>query len=222
MHAFILAAGFGTRLRPLTEKVPKPLIQITSEPLIEYQIRWLRNAGINDIVINLHHLGSQIEEYLKDGSNLRVNIAYSWEDTILETGGGIFQALPLLKSDPFVVLNGDVWTNYSFKPDSIPSESLAHLVLVPNPKGRSFGDFSLDGPFIRRPAEPSSRNLTFSGISFLRHKLFKNKKIEPFSLTRELLFDRLDENCITGEIFNGTWIDIGTPETLKQVRRMML
>ena len=220
MHAFILAAGFGTRLRPLTEKVPKPMIPISSEPLIVHQIRWLKSAGITDIVINLHHLGSQIESYLQSGRSFGVNIQYCHEDPILETGGGIVNALPLLKSDPFVVLNGDVWTSYRFKHQPLPADSLAHLILVPTPDDREHGDFTLSEDRVRRPEVVASRNLTYTGIAFLRPRLFDNQQIRPFSLTKDLLFNMLDNDSVTGEVFEGRWIDIGTPEALKQVRRL--
>ena len=220
MDAMILAAGFGTRLRPLTEKVAKTMIRISSEPLIVHQIRWLKRAGISNIVINLHHLGYQIEEYLGSGRAFGVNITYSHEDSILETGGGIVNALPYLQSDPFLVLNGDVWTTYPFRSSQSDAGALAHLVLVPTPSSKQ-GDFSLDGPYVRRPEDIERRVLTFSGISYLRQELFDDLNPTAFSLTKDLLFNRLDENQVTGEIFEGTWIDVGTPDSLKQVRLLM-
>lgn len=197
------------------------MIRISSEPLIVHQIRWLKRAGIKEVVINLHHLGHQIEDYLQNGRSFGVNITYSREDPILETGGGIVQALPFLQSDPFVVLNGDVWTNYDFARPNIPAKSLAHLILVPRPPDRDQADFSLKDSYVRRPVEQQLRTLTFSGISFLRHSLFEDCEPQPFSLTRDLLFDQLDRNHVTGEVFEGRWIDIGTPETLKKVRLLM-
>lgn len=221
MHAFILAAGFGTRLRPLTEKIPKPMLRISSEPLIVHQIRWLKRAGIKEIVINLHHLAHQIEDFLQNGRSFGVNITYSHEDPILETGGGIVQALPFLQSDPFLVLNGDVWTNFDFGRANIPSKSSAHLVLVPKPKNRDLGDFSMVGSYVRRPEKQHLRTFTFSGISYLRHSLFQDCELRPFSLTQDLLFPQLEDDRVTGEVFEGRWIDIGTPETLKEVRLLM-
>lgn len=197
------------------------MLRISSEPLIVHQIRWLKRAGIKEIVINLHHLGHQIEDFLQNGRSFGVNITYSREDPILETGGGILQALPLLRSDPFLVLNGDVWTNFDFGRPKIPSKSSAHLVLVPNPKNRDLGDFSLDGSYVRRPEEHHLRTFTFSGISYLRQSIFKDCEMRPFSLTRDLLFPQLGDDRVTGEVFEGRWIDIGTPETLKEVRLLM-
>lgn len=197
------------------------MIRISSEPLIVHQIRWLKRAGIKEIVINLHHLGDQIENYLQNGRSFGVDITYSREDPILETGGGVVQALPLIQSDPFLVLNGDVWTNYDFRHQDVPQNSLAHLVLVPQPTDRDQGDFSLEGMYVRRPLDQRMRTLTFAGISFLRHALFEGAEAKPFSLTRDLLFARLGEHQVTGELFNGKWIDIGTPEGLKEVRLLM-
>ena len=197
------------------------MIRISSEPLIVHQIRWLKRAGIKEVVINLHHLGHQIEDYLQNGRAFGVNITYSREDPILETGGGIVQALPFLQSDPFLVLNGDVWTNYDFGRPNIPSNALAHLILVPRPPDRDQADFSLEDSYVRRPVDQQLRTLTFSGISFLRHSLFEDCEPRAFSLTRDLLFAHLDDNRVTGEVFEGRWIDIGTPETLKRVRLLM-
>ena len=197
------------------------MLPISSEPLIVHQIRWLKRAGIKEVVINLHHLGHQIEDYLQNGRSFGVNITYSHEDPILETGGGIVKALPFLQSDPFLVLNGDVWTNYDFGRQNIPTKSIAHLILVPKPQDRDQGDFSLEDSCVRRPVEENLRTLTFSGISFLRHALFEDCEPQPFSLTRDLLFAHLNADLVTGEVFDGRWIDIGTPETLKKVRLLM-
>ena len=215
----ILAAGLGKRLRPLTEKVPKPMLQIASEPLIVYQVRWLKRSGYKSIVINLHHLGDQIRNHLSTGRALGVEIKYSHEPTILETGGGILNALELLGSDRFCVLNGDVWTNYRFQP-SIPKGSLAHLVLIPRGERRE-ADFNLIDDVIHRPQNRANANYIFSGISFLHPELFTGQSNRPFSLTRDLLFDMIPSAQITGEIFEGTWIDIGTHDQLKRVRRIM-
>ena len=157
MKAMILAAGFGERLRPLTEKTPKPLLKVGVKPLIQYHIERLASAGVRELVINTSWLGDQIESFLGDGSRFGVSIAWSREAEPLDTGGGIRRALPLLGSDPFLVINGDVWTNYPL--DSLverewADEIEAHLVLVPNPTHNPEGDFTLDSQqCIRYPLE---------------------------------------------------------------------
>ena len=214
----ILAAGRGERLRPLTDHTPKPLLPIAGAPLIEHQVRWLAVAGIRDIVINLHHLGDAIATALGDGNQLGVRIAYSREETLLETGGGILRALPLLGSDPFVILNGDVWTDYPFAHllQQPLGDDLAHLVLTATPAHRSDGDFGLLGDRVTRRAD---RPYTYCGISLLSPALFDDAPQRPFSL-RELLFDAIAEGRIRGERWTGRWIDIGTPDQLAAVRRI--
>ena len=217
----ILAAGKGTRLAPLTEKLPKPMIPISSEPLIVHQLRWLKRAGIIDIVVNLHHLGDQIREYLGSGRQFGVNITYSVEEELLETGGGIVKALPLLGSDEFVLLNGDVWTGYRFTRSIRDAESTMHLVLVPKPEYLEFGDVDIhDGKVLRRD-ERASNTLVYSGIAFINPQVFQGETVRPFSL-RDTLFREIAASRVTGEVYEGIWFDIGTHEQLKRVRRLML
>lgn len=212
----ILAAGRGERLRPLTDHTPKPLVAIAGEPLIAHQLRWLAAAGIHDIVINLHHLGEAIADALGDGAALGVRIRYSREVTLLETGGGIVRALPLLGEGPFVILNGDVWTDYPFAhlPTSLATD-LAHLVLTPTPAHRS-GDFGFDSDRVQRGSE---RPYVYCGISVLAPQLFDGAPAGPFSL-RELLFKAIAAGRVSGEVWTGRWIDIGTPDQLDAVRRL--
>jgi len=219
MKAMLLAAGRGERLRPLTERLPKPLIPIGSEPLIVHQIRWLERAGIRDLVINLHHLGESIERTLGSGSDLRVRIRYSHEESLLETGGGIRAALPLLGHEPFVVLNSDVWTDFDFaRLLEMPARGdLGHLVLTPRPAHRAEGDFELDGDRVVRPAGP--RSLVYCGIAVIRPSLFDGAPPGAFSL-RDLYFEAVRGRRLSGELFEGRWIDIGTPAQLKAVRRI--
>lgn len=221
MRAMILAAGRGTRLHPLTDQLPKPLIPISSEPLIIHQIRWLKHAGIREIVINLHHLGDQIAERLGTGRSLGVRLIYSRELELLDTGGGIVNALPRLGEDRFLVLNADVWTNFQFDFSSVPKQSLAHLILVPKPAIRKYGDFYLHDHVVGRPDKPAADTLVFSGISYLQPELFEGYQVKSFSLTRDLLFNKLDTGLVTGEIFHGTWLDVGTHDQLKALRRLV-
>lgn len=221
MRAMILAAGRGERLRPLTETIPKPMIPVSSEPLIVHQLKWLKRAGIRDVVVNLHHLGEQIESHIGRGKQYGVNVSYTHEEALLDTGGGIFNALPHLGDEPFVVLNGDVWTNYRFVNLTPCTTECAHLVLTRKPALREIGDFSLKGGVVQRPDDVQRRDLVFCGISVIHPRVFDDATGGAFSLTRDLLFDRVANQEVTGEIFDGLWIDIGTPEGLKQVRRVM-
>ncbi len=213
----ILAAGKGTRLAPLTESMPKPMIPISSEPLIVHQIRWLHRGGIREVVINLHHLGDQIRNRLGSGGDLGVRIHYSDEPVLLDTGGGIKNALHHFGNDPFLVLNGDVWTNFRFKDLVASTIDGPHLVLVPAGEGRE-SSFYMEGDHVRRGDE---NDLTFASISIINARLFDDTPDTPFSM-RDLYFQAADEGKLTGEVFNGTWIDIGTHDALKSVRRLTL
>ena len=216
MRAMILAAGRGERLRPLTDRTPKPLIDVAGEPLIVHQLRWLQRAGIREVVINLRHLGEQIEARLGRGREWGVHITYSREDTALETGGGVLRALPLLGAAPFLVLNGDVWTDYPFaRLVSATPGVPVHLVLTATPPGRD-GDFGLDGDRLTRDA---TRPHTYCGIAVLDPALFADAPTGPFSL-RELFFAAAAARRATGELWAGHWTDIGTPEQLRLLRRL--
>ncbi|WP_312932230.1 N-acetylmuramate alpha-1-phosphate uridylyltransferase MurU [Pseudomonas sp.] len=217
MKAMILAAGKGERMRPLTLHTPKPLIPLAGQPLIEYHLRALAAAGFTEVVINHAWLGQQIETHLGDGRRLGVNIAYSPEGEPLETGGGIFKALPLLGSEPFLLVNGDIWTDYDFARLRAPLQGLAHLVLVDNPGHHGAGDFSLangqvgnDGP----------AKLTFSGLSVLDPALFRDSQAGAFKLA-PLLRQAISEARVTGEYYTGAWVDVGTPERLAEAERLI-
>ena len=219
MKAMILAAGHGKRLQPLTETMPKPMIPIASEPLIVHQIRWLRHAGISEIVINLHHLGAQIENKLGRGADLGVHITYCHEEELLGTGGAIVNALPFLLPGPFMVLNGDIWTNYPFKQLVQSPPVTTHLVLTPKPNHRESGDFCLEDNLVRRSEK---NDLVFCGIGVLTEEILSHAPDNIFSITQDLYFKRLSHNEITGEIYEGTWFDIGSHDQLKAVRRLYL
>ena len=216
----ILAAGRGERLRPLTERLPKPLIPFAGEPLIVHQVRWLYRAGIRDVVVNLHHLGEAIERALGTGVDLGVRIHYSHEPELLDTGGGVKKALPRLGPGPFVVLNGDIWTDYVFRNLADVHPAKAHLVLTPTPAYKDHADFRLDtadgAMHVRRGAD---NDLTYCGIAVFSESLFDDTPECPFSLT-DPLFSAVDRGEVTGEVFDGTWIDIGTPRELKRAQRL--
>jgi len=213
MRAMILAAGKGERLRPLTLHTPKPLVKAGGVPLIEYHIRALAGAGFDELVINHAWLGEKIEAHLGDGARLGVNIRYSPEGEPLETGGGIHRALPLLGEDPFVVVNGDIWTDYDFARLKRPLEALAHLVLVDNPPHHPHGDFSLSDGRVR---DDLSAALTYSGIAVLHPALFDRCTAGAFKLA-PLLRDAMAQGKVSGEHHAGRWIDVGTHERLAEV-----
>lgn len=219
MKAMILAAGKGERLRPLTLHTPKPLVRAAGVPLIEYHVRALAAAGFTELVINHAWLGQQIEDYLGDGSRFGVRIAYSAEGEPLETGGGIFQALPLLGDQPFALINGDVFTDYSFAELRRPLAGLAHLVLVANPGHHVGGDFHLQGDQVS-DAQANQVSLTYSGIAVLSPALFADCRPGAFKLA-PLLRAAMAAGQVSGEQFSGSWVDVGTHERLADVERLL-
>jgi len=211
--AMILAAGRGERMRPLTDHTPKPLLKVHDKPLIVWHIERLKKAGITQLVINHAHLGEQIEQTLGDGSSLGVSISYSPEDTALETGGGIARALPLLGEQPFLVVNGDVWTNINYSELALDEDDLAHLVLVNNPSHNPNGDFALNND---RVTSDGANKLTFSGVGLYQPSLFVAQPEERFPLA-PLLREAMSLNKVSGFHHRGVWMDIGTPERLAEI-----
>ncbi|MBT2297048.1 N-acetylmuramate alpha-1-phosphate uridylyltransferase MurU [Pseudomonas fluorescens] len=219
MKAMILAAGKGERMRPLTLTTPKPLVRAGGVPLIEYHLRALARAGFKDIVINHAWLGQQIEDYLGDGSRFGVSIHFSPEGEPLETGGGIFRALPLLGEEAFLVVNGDIWTDYDFSALRRPLDGLAHLVLVDNPEHHPGGDFILaDGQI--HDGGAAADKLTYSGIAVLHPRLFEGCLDGAFKLA-PLLRKAMAEGQVSGEHLKGHWVDVGTHERLAQVETLI-
>ncbi|VVO43783.1 N-acetylmuramate alpha-1-phosphate uridylyltransferase MurU [Pseudomonas fluorescens] len=215
MKAMILAAGKGERMRPLTLTTPKPLVRAGGVPLIEYHLRALAAAGFTEIVINHAWLGQQIEDYLGDGSQYGVSIQYSPEGEPLETGGGIYRALSLLGNEAFLVVNGDIWTDYDFSLLHRPIAGLAHLVLADNPAHHPAGDFNLiDGQV--RDGQRDAATLTYSGIAVLNPQLFAGCVAGAFKLA-PLLRTAMTDGQVTGEHLNGVWVDVGTHERLAEV-----
>jgi MurNAc alpha-1-phosphate uridylyltransferase len=219
MKAMILAAGKGERMRPLTLTTPKPLVRVGGVPLIEYHLRALAAAGFTDIVINHAWLGQQIEDYLGDGSRYGVSIRYSAEGEPLETGGGIFRALPLLGDEAFVVVNGDIWTDYDFSVLHQPINGLAHLVLASNPSHHPAGDFCLVETLVR-DGQPEAATLTYSGIAVLHPQLFDGCTAGAFKLA-PLLRKAMADGQVTGEQLKGHWVDVGTHERLAEVESLI-
>ena len=220
MRAIILAAGKGERLRPLTLHTPKPLVPVAGVPLIEYHLRALAAAGITAVVINHAWLGAQIEAHLGDGARFGLSIAYSPEGEPLETGGGILRALPLLGDEPFVLVNGDIFTDYPFINLCRPLSGLAHLVLLDNPAHHPQGDFSLltDGSLVdARAGQPS---LTYSGIAVLSPQLFAGCTPGAFKLA-PLLRQAMAQGLVSGERYAGRWVDVGSHERLAEAELLV-
>ncbi|KYJ85897.1 N-acetylmuramate alpha-1-phosphate uridylyltransferase MurU [Sulfurovum riftiae] len=219
MKAMILAAGLGTRMRPLTDTTPKPLLEVGGIPLIVWHIERLAHDGFKEIVINIAHLGYKIKEALGDGSEWGVHIEYSdeQEEGCLESAGGIIKALPLLGDETFLVVNGDIFTDYDFNVEKKLDEGiLAHLVLVPNPEHNPEGDFALrDGKVV------DAKAYTFAGIGYYSPKLFKGVAYGKSSIV-PLLRAAMKEGRVTGELYEGEWLDIGTPERLEQLNAELI
>ncbi len=216
MKAMILAAGLGTRMSPLTDTTPKPLLKVGGKALIEWHLLNLVGAGIRDIVINHFHLGDKIEQALGDGSAYGARISYSRESVRLETAGGIIKALPLLVDENFVVVNADVWTNFDFaRLSSLPDKTLAHLIMVPNASHHPRGDFYLsEKSKLHNKSGTSDPRFTFSGISMLHRDLFAGYPEQPQALL-PLLLSAMQAGAVTGSVHTGQWWDIGTPERLQ-------
>ncbi len=213
MRAMILAAGLGTRMRPLTDQTPKPLLRVGGKPLIVWHIERLKEAGFNQIVINVAYFGDQIISYLGDGSEYGVEILFSDEqhEGALETAGGIINALPLL-SETFLVINGDVWTDYPYDVSfELEEGKLAHLVLIDNPPHNPEGDFFL---------ENSEKKYTFSGIGYYS-KVFFDTLPEGKQALAPLLFEAIEDNNLSREYYSGRWYDIGTPERLETLDNLL-
>jgi len=219
MKAMLLAAGRGERMRPLTDTTPKPLLRIGGQTMIERHIHALARAGITELVINHAHLGEQLVAAMGDGHAYGVRIAWSAESGgALETGGGIFNALPLLGEAPFLVVNSDIWTDFPFA--SLPGDidGLAYLVMVDNPTHHAEGDFSLSAG---RLSQRGPAMLTFSGIGVYCPALFAGCSPGAFPLA-PLLRRAMDAGQVSGEHYRGSWFDIGTPERLEAVNRVVI
>lgn len=217
MKAMILAAGRGERMQPLTDTIPKPLLKAGGKALIEYHLDNIKQAGLHDVVINHAWLGEQIEARLGDGSRYGLNIEYSREDEALETAGGIQRALPLLGDEPFMVINGDIWTDYSLASLPRTLTGLAHLVMVNNPPQHQAGDFMLTSGELL----PEGKDcLTFGGIGLYRPALFTGLKPGKSPLA-PLLREAMENRNITGEHYTGRWFDIGTPQRLRELDMML-
>ena len=223
MRAMILAAGVGERMRPLTERTPKPLLRVADTPLIEHHIRRLAAAGFSEIVINVAHLGEQIMDYCADGSQWGVTIVYSPEGSPLETAGGIVNALPLLGDKPFLVVNGDIWIDYPFEKLAayrLRADEVAHLVMVKNPPQHTFGDFQLDGEGWVRSLESGAYGWTYAGLGIYTTAFFAAMPESKMPL-RPLLDAAIRRGQLGGERYMGQWQDVGTPDRLQELNNIV-
>jgi MurNAc alpha-1-phosphate uridylyltransferase len=224
---FLLAAGRGERMRPLTDELPKPLLTIKNKSLLAWHLEALSAAGIKEVVINHAWLGHKIEKALGNGSQFDLNITYSPETSALETAGGIRKALPLLNpSDYFLVINGDVFSpNLPIKQlleqipglQSMPNQPLAHLLMVPNPVQHPEGDFYLKDSKVFNEALDGAEKLTFSGIGLYHRDLFKDVELDIPTKLAPLLRRAMADNRVSGEKYTGPWHDVGTPQRLQEL-----
>lgn len=209
-------------MQPLTDHTPKPLLEVGGRSLIEHLLRQLSRAKIDQVIVNTAHLGEQIVQKLGSGQSYGLSIRYSDESNgALETGGGIVKALSQLRSDPFIVVNGDIWTDYPFQGLPHAIAGLAHLVLVDNPDHHRQGDFNLHNKKVGLAnADRSDKRLTFSGIGLYSRKLFKDCQQGAFPLA-PLLRQAIEDGQVSGEYYNGQWWDIGTPERLRKLDQQL-
>ena len=227
LPCFILAAGRGERMRPLTDDVPKPLLTIRNKSLLGWHLDALAKAGIDKVVINHAWLGSKIESALGNGQQFGLHIQYSPEETALETAGGIYKALPLLApQDYFIVINGDVFSpnlpitallQRAFQMSGDPKKLLAHLLMVPNPIQHPNGDFYLKDASVSDQKSLGAEKLTFSGIGIYHKDLFKDLEMDVPTKLAPLLRQAMRENRVSGEKYLGPWHDVGTPQRLQEL-----
>ena len=218
MKAFILAAGRGERMRPLTDTTPKPLLMAGGKPLIVWHLERLAACGFSEVVINHSHLGQQIVDALGDGARFGLSILYSPEPPgALETAGGIANALPLLGSEPFLVVNGDVFCDWDFKRARELTNRQAHLVFVPNPPQHAGGDFCLDGEIVYYAASGLGPTLTYAGTGVFSPDFFATVPAGAVMKMRPLLDAAIAKGIVTGERHHGRWVDVGTPERLAKL-----
>lgn len=214
MMAMVLAAGRGERLMPITASVPKALVEVRGRSLLEHHLRALASAGIETVVINLGWFGDRIIEKIGSGAAYGLNVIYSPEgDNILETGGGIHRALPMLGSDPFLVVNADIYSDMPLPLGDLPGQCVGHLVLVPKPDHRPRGDFGLLDGRVRNVSDPE---LTFSGVAVYRPEFFVDCTAGRFSLV-PMLRAAADAGTLSGSVYSGLWQDVGTPERLAEL-----
>jgi N-acetyl-alpha-D-muramate 1-phosphate uridylyltransferase len=218
MRAMILAAGRGERMRPLTDTVPKPLLKAGGKPLIQHHVEALAAAGVREIIVNLAWKGAMIRDTLGDGAAFGIRILYSDEgETALETGGGVFKALPMLGVEPFLVVSADIWTDYDFGrcAQRLGARDVAYFVLAPNPDFHARGDFGLVEDRVNDGDGP---RYTYANIGVFRPEFFGACAPGKFPLA-PLMYEWIRKGRVGGELYEGRWRNIGTPEQLAQLDR---
>lgn len=222
MKAMILAAGLGQRMRPLTDNLPKPMLTVGGKPLLQYHLEALSKLGVSEVIINLAYLGDKIREFVGDGARFGLDVIYSDEPEPLETAGALLHALPLLGEEPFMLINGDVWSDFplaELTACGLENDEDALLVLVPNPEFHPSGDFS-PNHHGRLENNPHLPKFTFSGISLIHPRLITRypHRRQKFPLGEVLRFG-IEHNRISAKIYRGDWSDVGTPERLRELER---
>ena len=214
MKAMVLAAGKGSRLAPLTNKTPKPLLPVQGRPLIFHLLDQLEQAGVNEVIVNIHHLGEQIEHALTRDKDVHLPIRFSRENELLETGGGIKKALSLIQQSMFWLCNADIFSDFDFSrlPKTLEDDDLAHLVLVPKPSSRDTGDFA----FAEDRITARGGDYVYAGIGLIHRDLFNGSPSGPFSV-RDLFFDAVAQNKVGAQVHTGRWTDIGTPDDYQSI-----
>ena len=220
MKVFLLAAGLGRRLLPHTANKPKCLIDIGGKPLLSWHVEKLKSFGIDNLIINLFHEGEQIENFLGDGSKWGINIEYVYEKELLGTGGGIGNALSSIGSEPFIVMSGDVWTDFDFSNLSLNEGSLAHLIMIENPPENPDGDMFLDKGKVNSSGE--GRSLTFSGLALIDPQLFIGAKAGKYDLWKEILLPASEKGQVSAEVYGGYLVNINTIEDLEKLDAYLL
>ena len=215
MKAFLLSAGEGKRLLPLTESKPKSLLKVGGKPLILWNIERLIKEGVDELIVNLFHEGKQIRDLLGDGSRFGIEINYSYETELLGTGGGIGKALDMIGEEPFLLISSDVWTDFEFSTLSLTADVIAHLVLIENPKTNFEGDLFLEGNIVK-PFGPG-KNLTFSGIALIRPSAFQDTLKGNYELWKEVLLPASERGLVTGEVFKGSLVNVNSIDDLEKL-----
>lgn len=214
MTAFILAAGYGSRMGELTQKQPKPLLPLTDKTLIEHRIKALKQAGITHIIINLFYKGEQIQQHLQDGHHLGVDIIYSHEQDELDVGGGLIKACRLAPSSPIILTNADIDTDFDYSQLELQPNHKAHLVLTDNPEHNRQGDFHLNQSLISLQSE---QKLTYTGIGVIDSQYFAQQEVKPLKFT-QLIRPLIEQQAISGSYYSGYWLNVDTPQRLHQAR----
>jgi len=215
MKAFILAAGLGTRLKDLTKDLPKPLLKVKGKSLIEWNILKLKRAGFEHIIINTHYLGDLIEDHIGNGEKFNLKISYSREEEILGTGGALIKAKDLIGTDTFLILSGDLWTDYPFsRLINYDSKKKAHLILLKKGKEKE-ADMNLKNDYIF--VDKNSKELTYSGIGLINPKIYEGIKIDKLKLWKDLLLPLVSKQEISGEVYNGLALNINLKKDLEEL-----